>query len=246
MISHAISRRGLLALPLLAAMSETRVLAQGKAAVVVELFTSQGCSSCPPADALLNDLRRLPGVLTLAYHVDYWDYLGWKDTLASSSNSQRQYDYAKSRGDMDVYTPQIVVDGKHHVVGSARQSVMNAISEARAKPAVAPLKISESGMELVIEIGAGPATGEATLWVMGVLPSQSVKVMKGENAGRSIIYSRTVREAMPAGMWSGSAFTARLPKSGVLAGGCQACVALLQKGKVGPVLGAAQWGDADA
>src|SRR4051812_34592771 len=81
---------------------------------VAELFTSQGCSSCPPADALVPELRAMPNVIVLTYNVDYWDYLGWRDTLGNPAHSQRQYDYAKSRGDMDVYTPQIIVDGGSH------------------------------------------------------------------------------------------------------------------------------------
>ena len=228
MMTHPVSRRSLLALPLLAALPGAHAMAPGKPAVTVELFTSQGCSSCPPADALLNELRRMPGVVALAYHVDYWDYLGWKDTLGSAANSQRQYDYAKFRGDMDVYTPQVVVNGGRHVVGSDRRAVLDAIAQAQGKPAPVPLTMSQSGMEIVIGIGAGPPVKEATLWVMGLLPEQPVKVIRGENAGREIAYYRSVRNAIPAGMWSGAAATIKLPKDGVLAGGCRSCVALLQ------------------
>jgi len=214
--------------------------------VIVELFTSEGCSSCPAADALLGELRQLPGVIALAYHVDYWDYLGWKDTLASPQNSQRQYDYARSRGDMDVYTPQIIVNGRQHVIGSDRRAVLDAIAVERGKVLPVAMSIGETDMELAISLDGGPVMKEATVWVIGVLPVQTVDVMRGENAGRKIAYYRTARSAMPVGMWSGSPVTIKLPKEGILADGCKSCVALLQQGKVGPVLGMAQWGDAGA
>ena len=95
--------------------------------VVVELFSSQGCNSCPPADKLLGELRGRLGVLALTFHVDYWDYLGWKDTLAGPDFSQRQYDYAKARGDMDVFTPQMIVNGSAQVIGSDRAAIEGAI-----------------------------------------------------------------------------------------------------------------------
>jgi hypothetical protein len=96
--------------------------------VIVELFTSQGCSSCPPADAFLEELKAGPGVVALSYHVDYWDYLGWRDTLGSPEYSQRQYDYAKSRGDMNVYTPQTIINGGSHFVGSQKSKVSAGIA----------------------------------------------------------------------------------------------------------------------
>lgn len=209
--------------------------------VTVELFTSQGCSSCPPADALFGELTQMPGVIGLAWHVDYWDYLGWKDTLGSTAFSQRQYDYAKSRGDMDVYTPQIIVNGATHVVGSDRAAVMNAIAQAQTQPAQVPLTLKPAGNELLVDIGEGPQTVDATLWVMGIGESQRVKVLKGENAGRDIAYRNTVRTAMPAGMWKGSATTIRLPRDGVMTADCSSCTVLLQRDKVGPVLGVAHW-----
>lgn len=188
----------------------------------------------------------MPGVVALAYHVDYWDYLGWKDTLGNAANSQRQYDYAKSRGDMDVYTPQVIVNGRTQVIGSDRQAVRDAIAAARNTPLPVALGVTDGDMDISVTIGAGAPVREATLWMMGVLPVQNIKVMRGENAGRNIAYYRTVRTAMPAGMWSGSATTVKLPKDGLLANGAKACVAILQLGKVGPVLGVAQWGDPDA
>lgn len=208
--------------------------------VVVELFSSQGCSSCPPGDRLLSELRGKPGVLALTFHVDYWDYLGWKDTLGAPDFSQRQYDYAKARGDMDVYTPQMIVNGMKQMVGSQRSEVFAVLEQSRIKAWPVPLHIADRGKELVIDAGAG--SGEATLWVMTILAHASVRIEKGEMAGREVSYTNVVRKLVPAGMWTGSAMKVSLPKDGLLTPDATGCVALLQQGKVGPVLGAAAWG----
>ena len=245
--SSILSRRNLLALGA-AATAGLAGLPAARAAsrnpVVVELFTSQGCSSCPPADALFEDLLKEPGVQGLTYHVDYWDYLGWKDTLGKPEFSQRQYDYAHARGDMDVYTPQMVVNGSTHFVGSDRRQAMAVIAEAAARPAVMAIKLYEKDMELVAEIGAGKPVGETTLWVMPVVSTATVKILKGEIAGQQITYRNVVRQAMPAGMWNGEAKTIALPKDGIMVDGASHCVALLQMGKVGPIIGFGQWGEA--
>ena len=209
---------------------------------VVELFSSQGCKSCPAADRLLTELRAMPGVLTLAFHVDYWDYLGWRDTLASPEFSQRQYDYAKARGDMDVYTPQMVVNGEKQMVGSQRSEVFAVLEQSRRKSWPVTLQLSDSTKEMVVEIGAGEAPQEATLWVMPLVERTSVKIDKGEMAGHEVDYINVVRKLVPAGMWRGEASRIVLPKEGLMPPGATACVALLQQGKVGPVLGCGCWG----
>lgn len=209
---------------------------------VVELFSSQGCRSCPAADRLLMELRGMPGILALTLHVDYWDYLGWKDTLASPDFSQRQYDYAKARGDMDVFTPQMIVNGEKQMVGSQRSEVMAVLSQSRKASWPVALMISDKAKEMVIEIGAGEAEQEATLWVMPVMERASVKIQKGEMAGREANYVNVVRKLVPAGMWTGDAMRITLPKEGLMPAGATACVALLQQGKLGPVLGCACWG----
>jgi hypothetical protein len=209
---------------------------------VVELFSSQGCRSCPAADRLLMELRGMPGVLALTFHVDYWDYLGWKDTLASPDFSQRQYDYAKARGDMDVFTPQMIVNGNKQMVGSQRSEVFAVLSQSRRTSWPVALTISDTAKEMVIEIGAGQAEQEATLWVMPLMERTSVKIEKGEMAGREATYVNVVRKLVPAGMWTGDATRITLPKEGLMPAGATACVALLQQGKLGPVLGCACWG----
>ena len=207
---------------------------------VVELFSSQGCSSCPPGDRLLAELSTLPGVLALTFHVDYWDYLGWADTLGGRDFSQRQYDYAKARGDMDVYTPQMIVNGTKQMVGSQRSEVFAVLDQSRQKVWPVVVNISDRGKELAFDLGAG--TGEATLWVMPILDHVRVKIEKGEMAGSEVTYTNVVRKLVPAAMWTGAATRVSLPKDGLLTPDATGCVALLQKGKVGPVLGAAAWG----
>lgn len=240
-----ITRRNCLAL----AAGAGAALAAGRAAaaeapidVVVELFSSQGCNSCPPGDKLLTELRDKPGVLALTFHVDYWDYLGWKDTLAGPDFSQRQYDYAKARGDMDVFTPQMIVNGEKQMVGSQRSEVFAVLAAQRRASWPVAVAIADGGRELVVSAGAGSAPREATLWVMPIRDHATVKIEKGEMAGREESYTNVVRRLVPAAMWTGSALRLSLPKESLLTPDSTGCVALLQEGKVGPVLGAAAWG----
>src|SRR5262245_56361084 len=127
----------LLAAVLAAGVGAVGALAQDKAPVVVELFTSEGCSSCPPADAFLGELAQRPDVVPLAFHVDYWDYIGWKDPYANPAFTQRQHDYKAALGLHMVYTPQMIVDGRTDVVGSERGSVEAAIGKAGVGPKLA-------------------------------------------------------------------------------------------------------------
>ena len=245
---QTLSRRNCLALGAGFAASFMAVKADAAAAapdVVVELFSSQGCSSCPPADRLLTELRAKPGVLALSYHVDYWDYLGWKDTLGSVEFSQRQYDYAKARGDMDVYTPQMIVNGGKPMVGSQRSEVYAVLEQSRQSSWPVALAMSGEAREIFVECGAftgaGEAPGEATLWLMPILGEAKVKIERGENAGQDIAYHNVVRKLIPAGMWTGKASRVGLPRDGLLPPDCTSCVALLQDGKLGRILGAAKW-----
>lgn len=244
------SRRNILALAAGAGAAFVTRAAQAGAArpVVIELFTSQGCSSCPPADALMGELRQMPGVIVLSYNVDYWDYLGWRDTLASPEKSQRQYDYAKARGDMDVYTPQVIVDGGSHYSGGNRSVILAAIARAQAATPQDPvgLSLAASGHEFVVEIGKGSVAAEATLWLMPIMPSVAVKIAKGENSGKEIVYYNVVNKLIPAGLWHGEATTLRLPKENIARPCCKGAVALLQQGKAGPILAAATWGETGA
>lgn len=207
--------------------------------VVVELFTSQGCSSCPPADAFFHGLARQEGIVALTYHVDYWDYLGWRDTLASKEFSQRQYDYAKSRGDMDVYTPQAIVNGRKHVPGSRGEEVNRAIkaAAAAAEARFVDFAVETHGSDLTIRLPETPGIQEATLWLIAVTRSVEVKIERGENAGRTVRYDNVVRKMSPAAMWNGEASKIMLPRSTTAPEGTDSCTALLQLGKAGPVIG---------
>jgi hypothetical protein len=242
-MTQFLTRRGLLAFSA-AGMLATPARAKQAQPVILELFTSQGCSSCPAADALFQKLARKRELVALSYHIDYWDYLGWRDTLGSADFSQRQYDYAKSRGDMDVYTPQMVIDGGAHCVGSHQGKVAGAIEDSRRNgpSAWVDLAMSDTKADITIDAGAGDAPGEATLWLMAVMESATIAIKKGENAGTSVVYKNVVRKMTPAGLWKGDAAHVVLPKASVVPETCTGWVALLQKGKVGPVIGAAVGG----
>jgi hypothetical protein len=184
--------------------------AGGRPIVVVELFTSQGCSSCPPAEALLLDLAEQPNVLALAFHVDYWDRLGWPDPYSSPEATTRQRDYAGHLGEDRVYTPQIVVDGRTGMVGSHRAQVLAAIDSALADPVKAvSLSCSREGGSLAIGIGTGQ--GHGRLLLVGFDPRIVTAVRRGENAGRKIVQANVVRSVEMVAEWDGTALAITRP-----------------------------------
>ena len=210
---------------------------------VVELFTSQGCSSCPPADKLLGKLARRSDVVALTFPVDYWDYLGWKDTLATPAYGARQRAYAKARGDGEVYTPQMVVNGVSHAVGSRPSEVRRAIAKSKKKlrNARVSLKMRTEGDTLIITAGAAPEGARvrpATIWLALVKKSETVKINRGENRGRTITYHKVVRDMTPIGQWTGKRVTIRLPKHHLQNSDADGCTVLLQQDTAGPVLAA--------
>jgi hypothetical protein len=218
---------------------------------VLELFTSQGCSSCPPADALLAELGKKPGYVTLSYSVDYWNYLGWRDTLSSAANSDRQRDYARMRGDGSVYTPQVVVDGVMHVNGANEAAIEMAMREAakRLEDVRVPVNMHAEGDTLVIGIGAAPDKSDrrsATIWLAIAQDEASVAITRGENSGKTLSYHHPVKELTPIGMWEGEPMTLRLPLKDLKSMGGDCLVALLQVENAGPILGAAQYERAPA
>jgi hypothetical protein len=178
---------------------------------VIELFTSQGCSSCPPADRLLEEFSRREDLVALTYPVDYWDYLGWRDTLASAANSQRQRDYAENRGDRAVYTPQIVVNGQEHVVGSDRAALRAALDKAAPLPAAVSLKRVGDVLEIRVNGRLPAGVAMASVSLVGLAPPVEVTIGRGENRGRSVTYVNVVRELHAVGMWEGGSATFRLP-----------------------------------
>jgi hypothetical protein len=215
--------------------------------VVVELFTSQGCSSCPPADAFMGELVGKEHVIGLSLNVDYWDYIGWRDTLASPANSKRQRDYARKRGDNRVYTPQMVINGYRHAVGSDRKAVLDMIGEEarRTERSIVPMSIRTLGHELAISVGAASndiLRKESAIVLITLLPVVTVPIDKGENAGRQVSYYNVVRHIMPVGMWQGDPAFLKLPKDTLLTDAKECCVALLQIVSSGHIIGVATWG----
>ena len=213
---------------------------------VLELFTSQGCSSCPPADALLAELGKRPGLVTLSYSVDYWNYLGWHDTLSSPANSERQREYARMRGDGSVYTPQVVVDGMIHVNGSNEAAIEMAMRNAAKRQAdvKVPVAMHAEGDTLVIGIGVARDTSDqrdGTVWLAVAKDQETVSIARGENRGKTLSYYHPVREVSPVGMWKGEAMTLRLPLKDLKMKGGDYLVALVQVENGGPILGAAHF-----
>ncbi|QDG75483.1 thioredoxin family protein [Labrenzia sp. PHM005] len=196
---------------------------------VIELFTSQGCSSCPPADRLAEQLvKEDDSVLTLLMPVDYWDYLGWKDTLASPVHSQRQRAYAQRRGDRSVYTPQMVINGEEHVVGSRENHVRAALDRASPLSTNVSLKISDMAVEAQVGGALPKGAKMATVYFLRVQDEATVEIGRGENAGREIKYVNVVRDLVPMGMWSGGDETFRMAKSKLNLSGDARCIILVQ------------------
>lgn len=218
-------------LTLLACASQApAAMAQAPVSVtVVELFTSQGCSSCPAADALLKTMIDVPELMPLSLPVDYWDHLGWKDTLASPKHSARQRFYAKSLGTGSVYTPQVVVDGVRQAIGSNRAEVEKAVLKAReGTPAHAvSLNAVSDTKRVTIEVGAANEAVPSTVWLAIVAPRVDVEIKRGENRGKALAYHNVVREITPVGMWAGKPLKIELPLSAMMQEGDR-CAVLLQ------------------
>jgi hypothetical protein len=214
-----------------------------KPRAVVELFTSQGCSSCPPADKLLTELGNDPELIVLTMPVDYWDYLGWKDTLAQPEFTQRQKAYAAMRSDRQVYTPQAVVNGMAHAIGSQKAAIDKAISKTRDHASTLALMISvvknDSGLNIKLPADSiGAKTG--IVWVLPIANSREVKIGRGENSGRSVTYSNVVLKMTPVAAWNGEAMSVTIPASSMTPD-AEGVVVLLQSGsdkKASQILGA--------
>jgi hypothetical protein len=173
--------------------------------VVVELFTSEGCSSCPPADALLAELAIRPDLLALSFHVDYWDRLGWKDPFSSAAATQRQNRYARLLGLDAVYTPQIVIDGHWQTVGSDRDAVVQAVAQARQASAAVPMTLALDHGKARVALGAGRAGMSATVLLLGFDRRHVDRVGGGENGGRTLTHIDVVRGFAEIGRFSGAA-----------------------------------------
>jgi len=211
--------------------------------VVVELFTSQGCSSCPPADALLGELSKRKDVLALGFHVDYWDYIGWKDPYASKLATKRQRQYADSFKLSFVYTPQMVVNGVTESVGSDRKGIEAAVDKVKAlavpHPSLALERRSDGG--LMVHVGAGDAKRPATVWLACFDRERSTVVPRGENAGSTLTNYHIVRHFESLGTWKGQILDLSVGPDVVAEYGGrpdQDMAVLVQTDGVGPILAA--------
>lgn len=204
--------------------------------VVVELYTSQGCSSCPPADALLARLARRGDLLPLALHVDYWDYIGWPDAFADPAFSERQKAYARAAAARGVYTPQLVVGGSEDLVGTHEMELADLIAADRARPDQAELTLARSGGRLTIRaVARGRFAGPLLVQLVRFKPEETVEITRGENAGRTISYSNIVTEWREIGRWSGEE-----PLSlAVAVPGADPVAVILQEQGPGPIVAAA-------
>ncbi|MEM7075477.1 MAG: DUF1223 domain-containing protein [Pseudomonadota bacterium] len=178
----------------------------GDRPVVVELYTSQGCSSCPPADAFLHELAERDDVLALAMHVDYWDYIGWKDSFARPEHTARQRAYAKADGRRMIYTPQMIIDGQDHVIGNRPKDVLDVIKAHRARPDTVALEVRREGEEIVISADRlDGAADPLRVQLVRYAPRDTVDILRGENAGRTLSYANIVTDMRVLGTWGGSA-----------------------------------------
>jgi hypothetical protein len=214
---------------------------------VVELFTSQGCSSCPPADKVIGELAKDPSVIALSMPIDYWDYLGWKDTLADARFSARQQAYSRVRGDRGVYTPQVVVNGSAHLVGSDRAGIEGAIGDTRKTDGVmsVPVSMALAGKQITVSVaasGKSPAAMHGEIWICSISKEVSIAIGRGENRGREVTYHNVVRNILKVGDWNGSAGNWTVPLENISREGVDAAAVYVQDGnrdKPGLMLGAA-------
>jgi len=200
---------------------------------VIELFTSQGCSSCPPADKLLGELSKDPSLVAISVPIDYWDYLGWKDTLADPHNTARQKAYAHARGDGQVYTPQVVVNGSLHVLGSDKAAIDHAITQSRANGAMALSPVSLAFADGQVKVGVADAPGihsAAAVWLCGLVKAVSIAIRRGENTGHTITYHNVVRSWIKLGDWNGKANSWSVPTQTLKHDGIDEAAVLVQSG----------------
>jgi len=213
-------------------------VARADSPVVVELFSSQGCSACPPADALLADLATRDDVIALGLHVDYWDYIGWADTFASPQFTRRQYAYARAAGRNMVYTPQMIIGGSERVMGNEPMQVADLIMSHRDTEYPVRITISRADALLTIQAEAAMALPEYPMIVQIVRydPARTVEITRGENAGNTITYANIVTEWTRIGEWTGEdPFSLSLADAGN-----DPVVAIVQMAGPGAILGAAR------
>jgi hypothetical protein len=213
---------------------------------VVELFTSQGCSSCPAADKLLSELQSDPSFIPLSLAIDYWDYLGWKDTLALPGHTVRQRAYSTMRGDREIYTPQAVINGVMQAIGSDRSQIDSAIAQSynnghAAAPLSVPLTLTVADERVSVTVPARDAAVGSEIWLCPVASQVPVTIARGENRGRTITYTNVVRRWIKLGTWNGKSETFTVPLDAIKYDGVDTVAVILQNGSKelpGPIIGA--------
>jgi len=206
--------------------------------VVVELFTSQGCNSCPPADAFLGELAQRPDLIALSLHIDYWNYIGWKDPFSSPEATKRQRGYAQSLGLSSVYTPQMVIDGSFDAVGSNRSQVNEAIAAASQRPKVPVTVATNPEGGWVATIPQAEVDQPATVWLAIYDRQHVTPVRRGENAGKTLTNYNIVRELHSVGRWDGAKLDLPLD-IGAIDLADRGFAVIVQAGDAGPIVGAA-------
>lgn len=222
----------LLSLPVSGALADAH-----KPLTVVELFTSQGCSSCPPADAYLGELAELDeseGVLALSFHVDYWDNLGWKDPYSSADNTRRQRAYASYMDLGYVYTPQMVVQGALQATGSDRRTIAGQIKAARKLPGL-DVRLQRNGQTVQVSLAGAAGPVSANVYMVIYDRERVTAVKRGENSGKTIINRNVVRSVKNIGSWTGEAVILSSPLGRI----GDACAVIVQSRASGVILGAA-------
>jgi len=215
-----------------------------KGPVVVELYTSQGCNSCPPADAYLGELAKRKDIIALSFHVTYWDYLGWKDRFAFKAATKRQRAYSRHFRRGYVYTPQMVIDGQSEVIGSRQFLVDRAIGKATRqadKITVTFKKTDDGKLHAVLPTRKGSGTAErATIWMVLFDRRHTTDIRRGENGGKKLTYYNVVRKLTPLGTWDGEGKSVALPvQAAGPAGRRDGCVVIVQSNQTGRIIGAA-------
>lgn len=207
--------------------------------VVVELFTSQGCSSCPPADKLMHKLAKRDDVIALSMHVDYWDYIGWKDVFADPENARRQRLYAQEYARSSVYTPQMVVNGQEDVIGTHAMELADLIAKHKAAPQHVRVQATRNGSKVVVQVentDGSRIDGPLVVQLVRYTPLHEIDITRGENAGKRLKYTNVVDDLSVIGRWNGKSpqkFTVRLDDD-------SPAVVLVQRKGPGAIVGAAK------
>ena len=218
-------------------------VSQSRPVGVVELFTSQGCSSCPKADAAFAKIAEAENVVTISYHIDYWNYLGWPDTLGAKENTDRQYAYAKTLGNNNVFTPQIVLNGQQDAKSTNPAVILADLKRMSDAGNGVPVDVDAdlTKDEMTISVGAG--AGKADVVIAYFKKLTTVEIAKGENVGKKITYRNAVTKLETVGMWDGKAMTIKLPAGLISKKGQDGCAILVQAhdkdGNPGRIYGAA-------